>query len=111
MYRKFLDLSLRSQEAWALKDEWALVGEGLDFVNEEEARAQTPIVSVVPRPAGGGRRKTGDTNVPTLADTVFVASNFHRRGSSQYDFNSSNHSSHHSSRYSSSSAHHYHPPF
>eukprot|EP00752_Nemacystus_decipiens_P005433 g4924.t1 len=86
-------------DAWALKDEWALVGEGLDFIDDIDAKAQTPIVSVIARPAGG-RKDDGDANMPTLANNVFVADSFRRGGSSQFSLNSSqyfNLSSHYSS--------------
>eukprot|EP00752_Nemacystus_decipiens_P005427 g4919.t1 len=74
-------------EAWSLKDEWALVGEGLDFVDDEDAKAPTPIVSVAHRPAGGRKSDEDAAKMPTLANTVFVA-NKHRRGSSHYSSSS-----------------------
>eukprot|EP00903_Cladosiphon_okamuranus_P015921 g14706.t1 len=80
-------LQAPNYEAWSLKDEWALVGEGLDFIDDDEAKAQTPIISVIPRPTGGMKSDV-DVNSPTLADTVFVASGL-RRGSSQFSSNSS----------------------
>lgn len=73
------------QEAWC-EDEWALVGEGLDFVNEAEARSKSPSVTVSPRGVGG-RGSTGaedDASRPSLANSVFVASGRHSRGSSQF---------------------------
>lgn len=88
----YLRSKLRAQDAWALRDEWALVGHGLDFVDEEDAKASTPDVTVVPRPAGGGRKRgDADENTrQTLANTVFVAADGRRRrNSSQHSSSSS----------------------
>lgn len=77
------------QDAWALRNEWALVGHGLDFVDDDDAKAQTPDVTVVARPAAG-KQNDEDENKETLANTVFVAADSRRRsGSSQHS--SSNH--------------------
>lgn len=70
----------RPQEDWSLKDEWFLVGNGLDFVDEEEARASTPLVTVAGRTAGGGRERTWEHAQQTLGNTVFVAAGKQRRG-------------------------------
>lgn len=72
-----------AQDAWGLQDEWMLVGHGLDFVDDEAARAHTPDVTVVPRPAGiGGKKDDAEENKETLANTVFVAADSRRRRSS-----------------------------
>lgn len=71
-------------------DEWALVGEGIDFVDEDDAKANTPIIRVVPRPADG-RKSDGETNFATLANSVFVAARRHSGGSSQFFSNVSQH--------------------
>ncbi|CAM9167392.1 unnamed protein product, partial [Hapterophycus canaliculatus] len=78
-------------ESWC-KDDWALVGEGLDFMDEKEAKSPSPTITVVPRDGGhGGQRRTdaSDGNHRTLANTVFVTTQ-HRRRSSRH----SPHSSH-----------------
>lgn len=82
------------QDSWGLQDEWALVNRGLDFVNDDGAKAKTPVVKVLPRIEGGGRRPTEDANSPTLANTVFVASQRHRRGSSHCSTGSSQYFQH-----------------
>lgn len=93
-------------EAWSVTDEWALVGDGLDFVDQDGAKAQTPVVTVIPRPARGAKKSYEEAELPTLADTVFVAPKRIRRGSSQYSSSSSSHHRYFSSS-SSSSHHHY----
>lgn len=103
-----IHLCVHLQEAWALRDEWALVGDGLDFVDEEEAKAQTPDVTVVPRPAAG-KKKGGedDDSAQTLANTVFVAAaaaNSRRRNSSQHSSASSSGPPYPYSRHSSGSS-------
>ncbi|CAM9291741.1 unnamed protein product [Ectocarpus sp. 4 AP-2014] len=77
-------------EAWC-KDEWALVGEGLDFWDENDAKAQTPTITVIMRGSGAEKSADMNANLPTLANTVFVA--VRRR--------------HRSSNYSSGSSHRY----
>lgn len=87
--RCLLVFSSATQEAWSVKDQWALVGEGLDFVDEDEAKAQTPLVNVVLRPAGGSGMGDEDEDFPVLANTVFVAPARRRRGSSASSASSS----------------------
>ncbi|CAN0197450.1 unnamed protein product [Scytosiphon promiscuus] len=83
-------------ETWC-KDEWALVGEGLDFVDEKEAKAPSPTITVVGRDGGnGGQRSTdaSDGNDHTLANTVFVTAQ-HRRRSTRHSPHPSHQYFHH----------------
>lgn len=109
--KPFFFFFLSVQEAWC-EDEWALVGEGLDFVNEAEARSKSPHITVIPRSVGGPGANSAedDSGRPSLANTVFVAASRHRRGSSQYQSQPQSlslnqylrHSGHHGPSYHSS---------
>ncbi|CBJ31183.1 Hypothetical leucine rich repeat protein [Ectocarpus siliculosus] len=76
-----------NHEAWC-KDEWALVGEGLDFWDEDDAKAQTPTITVIMRGSGAEKSADMNANLPTLANTVFVAAR-QRHRSSTYSSGSS----------------------
>lgn len=85
------------------QDEWALKGQGLHFVAEDDAISESPLISVACRDGGVGESADQDNNSATLANTVFVAAG-HRRASSQqssFSFNSNSVFSSHQSRYSS----------
>eukprot|EP00903_Cladosiphon_okamuranus_P021042 g19334.t1 len=75
-------------DAWEIRDKWSLVGHGLDFVDDDEAKAQTPEVTVVDRPVAG-KKWDDDENKQTLANTVFVAADGRRRRGSSQHFSSS----------------------
>ncbi len=78
--RSKLIFSRPVQEAWC-EDEWALVGEGLDFVNEAESLSKYSVTVLGDR---GPRGAEEDANRISLATSVFVAAGRHHRGSSQF---------------------------
>ncbi|CAM9486408.1 unnamed protein product [Scytosiphon promiscuus] len=65
------------------QDTWALTGQGLDFVGEEDATSESPLISVTGRDSGVSEGAGADSNTATLANTVFIKAG-QRRGSSQH---------------------------
>lgn len=77
---------LSSQEGW-FEDKWRLSGQGLDFVDDDEARTKSPLITVVSREASDSRRSLQPN--PSLANTVFALhaeSRMHHQSSEHSSF-------------------------